>query len=75
MGGYNGPLSGDFYTRDTGNNKNIIQNFTFQAGMVYSGVVGISLPVTGMMRIGIDLTNTLGSLQGLSIGIFGFGYL
>ena len=75
VGGYNGPLSGDFYTRDTGNNKNIIQNFTFQAGMVYSGVVGISLPVTGMMRIGIDLTNTLGSLQGLSIGIFGFGYL
>jgi hypothetical protein len=75
IGGYNAPLSGDFYTRDTGNNKTVIQNFIFQSGMVYSGVVGISLPVTGMMRIGIDLTNTLGALQGLSVGIFGFGYL
>lgn len=75
IGGYPGPFSGDFYTRDTGNNKTIITGFTFNSGQYYSGYFNMSFPVTGYNRIGIDITNTLGGLSNMSIGIFGFGYL
>lgn len=71
-GGYPGPLSGDFYTRDLNNNKNVIQNFTFNSGIYTYISGGISLNVTGYWRIGIDLTNTLGGIQNFSVGIFGF---
>lgn len=72
IGGYPGPLSGDFYTRDLNNNKNIIQNFTFNTGIYTYISGGIALSVSGYSRVGVDLTNTLGNIQGFSIGIFGF---
>lgn len=69
-----GPLSGDLYYRDLSNNKTVFQNFTFNSG-TYSYVSGnLAVPVTGMYRVGIDLTNTLSGIQNFSIGVFGFGY-
>jgi hypothetical protein len=75
IGGYPGPLSGDFYYRDLNNNKTVFQNFIFNSG-VYSYISGgLATTITGMWRVGIDLTNTLGGIQNFSIGLFGFGYL
>lgn len=73
IAGFPGPLSGDLYYRDLSNNKTIFQNFTFNSG-IFSSVSGnLAITVTGMYRIGIDLTNTLGGLANFSIGVFGFG--
>ncbi len=68
-----GPMSGSFYVRDLANTKVTIQSFTFSPG-VYSYVSGgIAIPITGMSRIGVDLTQSLSGIAKLSFGAFGFG--
>lgn len=66
-------LSGALYVVDLNNNKTIFQNFTMNSG-VYSYVSGgFAQIVTGMYRIGIDITQTLSGIANLAVGVFGFG--
>lgn len=68
-----GILSGRFYARDDNGNKTILRDFTFNTGVrtFFSG--GLTIPFTGLNRLGIDITNTLSGISKFSIGVFGFG--
>lgn len=68
-----GPMSGSFYVRDLANNKVTIQSFTFNPGLYSYVSGGLAVPITGMSRIGVDLTQTLSGIAKLSFGAFGFG--
>lgn len=66
-------LSGNVYVRELNNTKTILHSFTFNTG-VYSYVSGnLAYTVTGMNRMGVDLTSTLSGISKFSVGLFGFG--
>lgn len=68
-----GILSGQLYERTLTNSKNNFQSFAFDTG-IYSYVSGgLAWTVTGMSRIGLDVTNTLSGISQFSVGVFGFG--
>ena len=68
-----GLLTGRIYVRDTGNNKIILQDFTFNSGKYHYRSGDFSQPITGEYRLGIDLRNTLSGIDKFSVGIYGFG--
>lgn len=67
-----GVLTGKFYTRDDNNNKITLQDFTFGLGRYTYFSGGLGVPITGGNRIGVDITNTVSGIEGLSLGVFGF---
>lgn len=67
-----GILTGSLYLRDDNNVKMTIRNFTFDTGRFTYFSGGLGFPVTGGNRIGIDITNSISGIDGLSIGVFGF---
>lgn len=69
-----GLLSGSIYTRSFSTNSKTTRNsFTFNSGVFSYFSGNMSYPITGMDRIGIDVTNTLSGIEKMSIGVFGFG--
>ena len=66
-------LSGHIYCRDLNNIKTTLQSFTLNTGVYTSISGGFGIPVTGMYRMGIDLTSTISGISKLAIGAFGFG--
>jgi hypothetical protein len=68
-----GILTGRIYQRDTGNNKIILNTFTFNSGAVYARSGVFSYPITGDNRLGIDLLNSLSGIDKFSVGVYGFG--
>lgn len=68
-----GPLSGSIYVRDTGNTKTYLENFVFDSGKIFYYSGGFSHTVTGLYRMGIDVSNSLSGISKFSVGIFGFG--
>jgi hypothetical protein len=68
-----GLLTGRIYIRDTGNNKIVLQNFTFDSGKFHYRSGDFSQPITGEYRIGIDIRNTLSGIDKFSVGVYGFG--
>lgn len=69
-----GKLTGSLYVRTLTNTKIALQSFAFDSG-VYSYISGgLAITVTGMGRLGLDVTNTLSGIQKFSVGAFGFGF-
>lgn len=70
---YNGGiLSGSLYLRNDNNVKIPIRNFTFDTGMFTYFSGGLAYTFTGGNRLGLDITNSISGIDGLSIGVFGF---
>lgn len=67
-------LTGRIYVREfLTNAKTILQTFTFDTG-IYSLFSGnFAYTVTGLNRLGVDITSTLSGISKMSIGLFGFG--
>lgn len=70
---FGGVVSGDIYVNDLNNNKTIIQAFTFNSGITSYVSGGLSYVITGMSRMGLDITNTMSGIDKFSVGVFGFG--
>lgn len=67
-------LTGSIYVRDFATNtKTPLQIFTLNTGVYNKFSGNFAYTITGMDRIGFDLTSTLSGITKLSVGLFGFG--
>lgn len=69
---FGGILSGNIYVRSMNNSKTIIRNFTFDTGQFSFFSGGFAQTISGMYRLGVDVTNTMSGISRFSIGMFGF---
>lgn len=72
VSGSGSPMSGNFYQKDTLNNKVNLFTFTFPQGTYFQQSGGINQVVTGQRRFGLNLTNVLSLGKNFSIGLFGY---
>lgn len=65
------PMSGYFYQRAQDNTKYQFAGFTLSSGQVFSASGGFSTILTGLHRIGVDLTSVSTGANGLCVSLFG----
>lgn len=66
-------LSGSLYQRTPTNVKTPFVDFSLNSGLFFYASGGLSQPISGMNRVGIDLYRVVQGMTGLSVGVFGAG--
>lgn len=71
---FGGILTGNIYQRTPQNSKILlISGFRFDTGQHFAFSGDFSHYITGLNRVGVEITNTISGIEKLSIGMFGFG--
>lgn len=63
---------GNFYVKDTGNNKSVITSFTVNAGDIFTYDWGYGFALPALSRVGVDLFEVGTGALGLTVGLFGY---
>lgn len=71
--GTNGILSGSLYQRSPEGVKSPFVNFTLSTGFFFYASGGFSQQISGLHRVGLDISNIGSGMTGLTVGIFGVG--